>query len=136
MPDAKSVTQQTTALSEPNTVRSPGFQSFYVNNTKFSTSAFEFSMTFGEIGQDEHGKFVVEEKVRLVMSPLHAKIFAALISQNVKSFEARMGEIKTPPGAVAIETAPVDVEVVTPTGVGVESQAEHKPRNTSTAKRK
>lgn len=90
------VPNPTTMLREENVKRSPEFLSIYSNHTAFNTSAFDFSMTFGEISADEKGVLGVEQKVRVVMSPLHAKIFSAIVMNNVRNFEAQFGEIKIP----------------------------------------
>jgi hypothetical protein len=90
------VPNPTTVLERGNVKRAPDFRSIYANNTSFNTSAFDFIMTFGEISESEEGKLSVEQKVRVIMSPLHAKIFAAIVTNNVRNFEARFGEIKIP----------------------------------------
>ena len=104
MPDEKTtdvlidvlVPNPTTVLREENIRRSPQFLSVYSNHTAFNTSAFDFGMTFGEITPDEKGQLGIEQKVRVVMSPLHAKIFAAIVMNNVRNYEAQFGEIKVP----------------------------------------
>jgi len=76
------------------------FRSVYCNQTAFSSTAFDISMTFGEIVDVDAVKreVKVEQHVRVIMSPLHFKIFAAVCAQNVKNFENAYGVINAPLG--------------------------------------
>ena len=85
-------------------VKSPLYRSIYANNTAFQSSAFDFSMIFGEIQEANDQKVTVEQGVRIVMSPLHAKIFANVMLQNVKNYEAKFGEIMIPDGEAVIKS--------------------------------
>ena len=90
------VPNPTTILRQDDIKRASDFRSIYSNNTAFNTSAFDFAMTFGEILDAGGGHLYVEQRVRVVMSPLHAKIFAAIFMNNVHNYEAQFGEIKVP----------------------------------------
>ena len=79
-------------------VRSPLYRSIYANNTAFQSNAFDFSMIFGEIQEADDKKVLVEQEVRVTMSPLHAKVFSGVMLQNIKNYEDRFGEIKVPEG--------------------------------------
>lgn len=95
-----------TAVTDMMTRRSPDFRSIYANNTKFGASAFEFSFILGEITESAEGKLYVDQKVRILMSPLHAKIFVMVLAQNIENFEARFGNINVPEGAIPTQTSP------------------------------
>jgi hypothetical protein len=82
--------------SEMATHRSPDFRTIYANNTKFGASPFEFSLIFGEIGENVEGQIYIDQKVRVLLAPVHAKLFLIVLAQNVASFEAQFGEIKIP----------------------------------------
>lgn len=107
---------ETNQLSETATVESPEFQNIkdsgyrtvYSNQTLFGSTAFDFSMTFGEIVEvDADAKNIkVEQRVRVVMSPIHFKIFAAICRANVQGYEERFGEIKVPDGSINATTIP------------------------------
>lgn len=90
------VPNPTTILQDGDLKRAADFRSIYTNHTAFNTSAFDFAMTFGEIQDAGAGQLFVEQKVRVVMSPLHAKIFAAIVTNNVRNYENHFGEIKVP----------------------------------------
>ena len=80
-------------------VKDPLYRSVYANNAMFGSTVFDFAMTFAEIlavNPDEH-KIVAEQKVRVVMSPLHFKLFSQVCAQNVKNFEESFGTIPIPP---------------------------------------
>lgn len=81
--------------------RDAGFRSVYSNQTQFSSTAFDFAMTFGEIADvaQDTSSVKVEQRVRVVMSPLHFKLFVVVALQNLKGYEDKFGEIKAPEGA-------------------------------------
>ena len=80
--------------------KDPDFRSVYTNNAIFASTAFDFSMIFAEIMDvDEAGvRISAEQRVKVVMSPLHFKLFAEVCAQNVKQYEDRFGAIKLPTG--------------------------------------
>jgi hypothetical protein len=82
----------------PITRRGPEFQTIYSNNSSFSMSPFDFAFTLNEVTQNEKGEVFVDQKARVVMSPLHAKIFTIVCAQNLKNFESQFGEINIPGG--------------------------------------
>jgi hypothetical protein len=106
MPDEQ-VQQQEQHLSYTN-VKAPDFRSIYSNNVTFSVALFDFSMVFGEVIEAEQvsetiGKLTVEQKVKIIMSPLHAKIFVQMAAVQLRAYEQRFGEIKFPPGSLVPE---------------------------------
>jgi hypothetical protein len=95
-------------------VRDADFRSIYANNTVFASTAFDFSMIFAEIMEvDAAARHVkAEERVKVVMSPLHFKLFAQVCAQNVKLYEDRFGAIGFPDGGsggVVANSQPVQV---------------------------
>jgi uncharacterized protein DUF3467 len=83
-------------------VKSPLYRSIYANNTSFQSNAFDFAMIFGEIQEADEKKVTVEQGVRVIMSPLHAKVFSGVMLQNIKNYEDRFGEIKVPDGTTVL----------------------------------
>jgi hypothetical protein len=81
-------------------VKSPNFRSIYSNQSAFGSTAFDFNMTFGEFKEfnPDTKKVIVEEQARIVMSPLHFKIFAFTCAQQLKLYEDNFGEIRIPTG--------------------------------------
>jgi hypothetical protein len=77
--------------------RSPDYRSIYANNAAFTMSAFDFSAIFGEILGIADDKIHVEQKIKVTMSPQHAKLFAQVLMQNVETFEKTFGTIPLPP---------------------------------------
>src|SRR5271165_4367010 len=116
VPIPQFVPNPTTILERGNVKRASDFRSIYSNHTTFTTSAFDFVMTFGEISESAEGELSVEQKVRVIMSPLHAKIFAAIISNNVRNFEARFGRIQIPVPSETGEAVLQADEPATPEG--------------------
>jgi hypothetical protein len=81
--------------------RSPDFRTIYSNNSGFGINPFDFSFTLNEVTQDEKGEPFIEQKIRVIMPPLHAKLFALLLRQNLKNYENQFGEIKIPGSIIA-----------------------------------
>lgn len=88
-------------------VKDKDFRSVYANNTIFASTAFDFSMTFAEIMEvDPAGEHVTaEQRIKVVMSPLHFKIFTVIAAQNVKLYEDRFGTIQLPDGGTGAVVA-------------------------------
>ena len=83
----------------PTFTRVPDFKSFYANFVQTSVTPFDISMQIGETaGVDHEGKFVVELKARISMSPLEAKIVINLLVTAIMQYEAQFGKIVVPPG--------------------------------------
>jgi hypothetical protein len=61
-------------------------------------------MTFGEFAEvnPDTKQVTVEQQIRIVMSPLHFKIFAFTCNQQLKLYEENFGEIHMPKGGGAI----------------------------------
>lgn len=86
-------------------IKDSAYRSVYSNQTQFASTAFDFSMTFGEIEavEAEAARVTVDQRVRVVMSPLHFKIFVMVCAQNLKGYEERFGEITVPSGSVSAD---------------------------------
>jgi hypothetical protein len=81
-------------------IRSQSYRSVYANQTQFGSTAFDFTMTFGEITDvsPDGSHVTVEHQVKVTMSPLHFKIFVLTAAQNVKVYEDKFGKINLPEG--------------------------------------
>lgn len=64
----------------------------YANLAIVTHSAAEFVIDFTQIMP---GMPKARVRSRIVMSPLHAKAFAMALTDNLKKFEGRFGEIQT-----------------------------------------
>jgi len=78
--------------------QAPDFHSIYSNNVAFTMSAFDLSFIFGEITNVEDRVLNVNQKLRVTMSPQHAKAFALVLLQNLKTYEQTVGPIVLPAG--------------------------------------
>lgn len=77
--------------------QSEDFVSTYANNVAFTLNFFDIAMTFGELVNFEEGIATVEQKVRVVMSMAHAKLYALLMINQIQQYEQRFGPIPLPP---------------------------------------
>jgi len=76
----------------------PDFLSTYSNSARMTIGLWDFRFTFGEVEQATSDMVKVSEKVSVIMSPQHAKMFLQIFEQNFRKYEERFGEIKLPPG--------------------------------------
>jgi Protein of unknown function (DUF3467) len=84
-----------------NNVKSTDFRTIYSNNASFNHSAFDVSFIFGEIAGIEGEKITVEQRVKVTMSPRHAKLFAMILIQNLQNYEHTIGPLPLPAGLTA-----------------------------------
>ena len=106
-PQIDTISSEATVSSSnlgPITRRGPEFRTIYSNNSGFSINPFDFAFTLNEVTQNEKGEIFVDQKARVVMSPLHAKVFTIVLAQNLKNFESQFGEIVIPEGVIASPT--------------------------------
>lgn len=89
------------AGEKPNTPMITGVKSIptehqpsvYANHAEINVSNWDFRLKFGEIETISEGNVIVEERVRVVMSPQHTKVFLKVLQDNLAKWEARFGEI-------------------------------------------
>jgi len=77
-------------------VKSENYISSYSNNVEMKTSYFDVQMIFGEVLESTHKDMKVEEKIGILMSPQHAKVFLEVFATNLKRYEQQFGTIKMP----------------------------------------
>jgi hypothetical protein len=87
-------------------IQGPDFRSIYSNNVAFAMSIFDISFIFGEISGSEGETITVDQKVKITMSPQHAKVLAMVLIQNLKNYEETIVPIPLPPGISAAPTPP------------------------------
>jgi uncharacterized protein DUF3467 len=82
------------------------FVSVYSNNLQMEVSPWDFKLIFGEIEKGEADptgqrlvKLHVEDKVRVSMSPQHAKAVLKVLQENVALYEKQIGPIPNQPDA-------------------------------------
>jgi|ERR1700728_3160523 len=92
--------------NQPEIIRHNGesFVSIYANNLQLEATPWDFRFYFGEIERAEPDatgqrlvKIYVEDKVKIVMSPQHAKAMLKVLQQNVSSYESQIGPIPSQP---------------------------------------
>src|SRR5690348_12869371 len=76
----------------PQSVRAEGFTSVYANSAQLQMSAFDVKITFGEVASET----TIEQKVFVILSLHHAKVFAQMLSDNLRNYEQQVGELKLP----------------------------------------
>lgn len=93
---------QAETIHQFRNVKAPDYRTVYANNAMFQTGPFDFNIFFGEVAELDESRQIglVEQHVRVTMSPLHGKLFAALMVQQVKGYEAQFGKIHIPDGMI------------------------------------
>jgi hypothetical protein len=79
-------------------LRSSQFLSVYANNVEVAVNFFDVSMTFGQmVGPSEDGqKLMVDQSVRVTMSPTQTKILIAALLEQMVQYEKRFGDVVMP----------------------------------------
>lgn len=73
------------------------FKSVYSNNVQFTISPWDVVFMFGENqGVKDNQILLVEQTVRVVMSPQHAKVFSQVLRDQINKFEEAFGTINIP----------------------------------------
>ena len=77
----------------------PNYAEFYANDTQIQTSVFDVQLMFGVIAQVSlKDKTAFIRRVACVrMSLHHAKSVAALLSEQIRRYEAQVGTLTVPP---------------------------------------
>jgi hypothetical protein len=83
------------------------FKSIYSNNAQFTMSPWDVVFVFGENQSVKDNILLVEQKMRVVMSPQHAKIFSQVLSDQVSKYEQTFGPIPVPVQPPMTETQPL-----------------------------
>jgi len=64
------------------------------NLVNINVSVWDIRFIFGEIEQADENKLVMTDRVRVSMSPAHAKVFSEVLVRNIQKYEEVFGEIK------------------------------------------
>jgi hypothetical protein len=76
--------------------KSPDFKSIYVNWIQATCSPYDVLLNLGESSPTERGDVEVEHKVRVVFSPIEAKIAAYIMTKTIHEYERQFGAIVVP----------------------------------------
>jgi hypothetical protein len=75
----------------------PDFLKYYANNVRFARTAWDLTMTFGELaGTKPGGGGIVEQKASVRLSWGQAKVMAIFLAINVAEHEAELGNEMIP----------------------------------------
>lgn len=74
--------------------KSPDFAMHYANNTGLVTTTFDLSLLFGRIIDIGGGKVTVEQFAQITMSYQHAKAVSEILTDHLRKYEEKHGEIK------------------------------------------
>src|SRR4051812_43176085 len=70
--------------------------SFYANNVSVGGTAFDLRIVFGEAISASPTAVTIEQRVRVTMAWLEAKMLSQFLAKNIEMYEALNGPIKTP----------------------------------------
>jgi hypothetical protein len=84
-----------------------GLMFVYANHVQIGQSVFDIRFAFGEILGAEKGKARILNKINVTMTWFEAKVFNALLSKVLETYESVNGPL-TPPKLRKLETSPSD----------------------------
>jgi len=73
------------------------FKLIYANFIQSAFSPLDVALTLGEVMGNEQEKLFVLTKARVTMTPAEAKILQTILSNTIRNYESRFGEIVVPP---------------------------------------
>jgi hypothetical protein len=68
--------------------------SVYTNHAEITLTTWDFRIKFGEIEKLTPEEVIVSERVRVAMSPQHAKVLSRVLAEHVANYEKAFGEIQ------------------------------------------
>jgi hypothetical protein len=72
------------------------FQTIYTNHIQSTFSALDVSLLLGRVAAVQN-QWALESLARVIMTPTEAKILVNIMTNTIKSYEARFGAISIPP---------------------------------------
>jgi Protein of unknown function (DUF3467) len=82
---------------QPNFIMAPDFKTIYTNFVNAAFSPLDIFFVVGEaVGTDPEGKPIVVQRGKVIMSPMEAKIVAAIMVHTVAQYEKQFGKIAVP----------------------------------------
>lgn len=87
--------EQEQNAGQVDSVRSDDFVTFYANSAHIEITVWDVQLIFGELVRSGD-KVVAEQRVRVIMSPQHAKALAGILNTNVREYESKIGPITLP----------------------------------------
>ena len=77
---------QFTTIRQVSYTLDPQYRTVYTNNASMNLTAFDVQIVFGEMVDSEGDNITVEKKVKIAMSPQHAKILTGLMVRNIQQY--------------------------------------------------
>ncbi len=74
-------------------VKGPSFASSYCNNIAYAVNLIDFVLIFGEAIDATPDVVTVEQRARITMSPVQAKVLSAILTDQIANYEARSGKV-------------------------------------------
>ena len=65
----------------------------YANNVLVHTSVYDINVDFGQVVESREDVIIVEDKVKVLMSPVHAKALSLILIGAVGSYEQQFGQL-------------------------------------------
>ncbi len=92
------MTSKKQATEQTRTVRTPpgGTPTVYSNQVQVVISPWDLRFIFAELEEATAEEMVVTERVRIAMSPAHARAFLELLSRQLDKYEGGFGPIHDP----------------------------------------
>jgi Protein of unknown function (DUF3467) len=72
----------------------PPAMTLYANHFGLGMTVFDLALLFGEAIGVQDGRPVIQQRIKVLLSPLLAKIVARSLAEGVAQYEKQFGEIK------------------------------------------
>src|SRR5262249_22763306 len=73
--------------------RAEDHKEIYVNNAQVHTSVYDINIDLAQVVEVRDDAMVVEDRIKVFMSPAHAKALATLITGAVLTYENQFGPL-------------------------------------------
>ncbi|MGI9107945.1 MAG: DUF3467 domain-containing protein [Pyrinomonadaceae bacterium] len=87
-----------TIISEISHERGVDYKTIYSNFVQCGFTPWDVALQFGQMGETSKDTPLITDQAIVYLTPALAKAFVAVVSGNLRNYEAQFGEIKMPKG--------------------------------------
>ncbi|SRR6266542_1622362 len=93
MPDSENEAKEASLMATKPIIRqrAEDHKTIYANQAQVGTSVYDINIVFGQVLEVRDDAMVVEDKIKIFMSPAHAKALTALLAGAVLTYEKTFG---------------------------------------------
>jgi hypothetical protein len=96
MPKKQSDVQPAPPQPRLNYIKPDNLFTTYANNVAYSITPIDFTFVFGQVVEGNEQQINIEQRARVTVSPIQAKLLMIMLHAQIEAFEAANGEIRIP----------------------------------------